>query len=60
MDPYKYLSGYALKMQEENKSLDMLKYVQFGREIFTLNPVAYITVDVKVADSCRYFRKVLL
>ena len=34
-------------MQEENKSLDMLKIVQFGREIFTLSPVAYITVNFK-------------
>ena len=25
----------------------MLKNVQFGREIFTLRPVAYITVDFK-------------
>ena len=32
-------------MQEGNKSLGMLKIVQFGREIFTLSPVAYITVD---------------
>ena len=34
-------------MQEENKSLGMLKIVQFGREIFMLSPVAYITVDFK-------------
>ena len=34
-------------MQEGNKSLGMLKVVQFGREIFTLNPVAYITIDFK-------------
>ena len=34
-------------MQEENKSLGMLKIMQFGREIFTLSPVAYITVDFK-------------
>ena len=34
-------------MQEGNKSLGMLKPVQFGREIFTLSPVAYITVDFK-------------
>ena len=32
-------------MQEGNKSLGMLKIVQFGRETFTLSPVAYITVD---------------
>ena len=25
----------------------MLKIVQFEREIFTLSPVAYITIDVK-------------
>ena len=34
-------------MQEENKRLGMLKIVQFGREIFTLSPVGYITVDFK-------------
>ena len=34
-------------MQEGNKSLGMLKIVQFGQEIFTLSPVAYITVDFK-------------
>ena len=34
-------------MQERNKSLGMLKIVQFGREIFTLSSVAYITVDFK-------------
>ena len=34
-------------MQEGNRSLGMLKIVQFGREIFTLSPVAYITVEVK-------------
>ena len=34
-------------MQEGNKSLGMLKIVQFGREIFTLSPVAHITVDFK-------------
>ena len=32
-------------MQEGNKSLGMLKIVKFGREIFTLSPVAYVTVD---------------
>ena len=34
-------------MQEGHKSLSMLKIVQFGQEIFTLSPVAYITVDFK-------------
>ena len=34
-------------MQEGNKSLGMLKIVQFGWEIFTLSPVAYITIDFK-------------
>ena len=34
-------------MQEGNKSLGMLKIVQFGWKIFTLSPVAYITVDFK-------------
>ena len=34
-------------MQEGNKNLVMLKTVQFGPEIFTLRPVAYIRVDFK-------------
>ena len=34
-------------MQQGNKSLVILKIVQFGQEIFTLSPVAYITVDFK-------------
>ena len=34
-------------MQEGNKSLGILINVQFGQEIFTLSPVAYITVDFK-------------
>ena len=47
MDPYKYFSGYNLKNPGRNKSLGMLKIVQFVREIFTLIPVAYTTVDLK-------------
>ena len=34
-------------MQEGNKSLGVLKIVQFGREIFTLSPVAFIPIDFK-------------
>ena len=34
-------------MEEGNKSLGMLKIVQFGQKIFTLSHVAYITVDFK-------------
>ena len=34
-------------MQEGNKSLGILKIVQFGREIFTSTPVTYITADFK-------------
>ena len=34
-------------MQAGNESLGMLKIVQFGREIFTACPVAYVTVDFK-------------
>ena len=41
-------------MQEGNKSLGMLKIVQFGRENFTLSPVAYITVDFKKLVSDRF------
>ena len=43
-------------MQERNKSLGMLKIVQFGWEIFTLSPVAYITVDFKklVSDLLKF------
>ena len=32
---------------QEGKNLGKLKIVLFGREIFTVNPVAYITVDFK-------------
>ena len=38
-------------MQEGNKSLGMLKNVQFKWEICTLSPVAYITVDFKKLES---------
>ena len=34
-------------MQQGKNSLGMLKNVQFGREVFTLSPVARITVDFK-------------
>ena len=34
-------------MQEGNKSLGMLKNVQFRGEIFTKSPVPYMTVDFK-------------
>ena len=34
-------------MQQGNKSLGMLKIVQFGGEIFTSSPVAYMTIDLK-------------
>ena len=34
-------------MQEENKKVGYAKNVQFGREVFTLSPVAYTTVDFK-------------
>ena len=35
-------------MQEGNKSLSMLRNVQFERDIFTLIcPVSYITVDIR-------------
>ena len=42
-------------MQERNKSLGMLKIVQFGQEIFILSPVAYIKIDFKklVSDLFR-------
>ena len=42
-------------MQEGNKSLNMLKVVQFGREIFTSSPVAYIKFDFRklVSDLFR-------
>ena len=41
-------------MQEGNKSLGMLKNVQFGPEIFTLSPVAYISADFKKLVSDLY------
>ena len=46
-------------MQEGNKSFGMLKIVQFGQEIFTLSPVAYIRVDFKKVVS-DFFMLVLL
>ena len=43
-------------MQEENKSLGMLKNVQFGLEIFTVSSAAYITVDFeKLTLKATYF-----
>ena len=48
MNPNKYFSGYNLKNAGmKQKFAYMLKIVRFGREIFTLSPVAYITVDFK-------------
>ena len=41
MDPYKYFSV----KQAGNKSLGIVKRVQFGGEIFTLSSVAYTAVD---------------
>ena len=38
-------------MQEGYKSLGMPENIQFGWEIFILNPVAYITVDFKQSAS---------
>ena len=34
-------------MQEGNKCLGMLENVLSGRKMFTLSPVAYITIDFK-------------
>ena len=45
-------------MHKRNKTVVMLKSVEFGREIFTLSPVAYITVDFK--KSVTYLTLVLL
>ena len=42
-------------MQAENRSLGMLKNVQFGREIFTLSPVGYMTVDFKKLVSDLFY-----
>ena len=42
------------KCRKGNKSLGMLKIVKFGWEIFTLSPVAYITVDFKKLVSDRF------
>ena len=47
IDPDKYFSGHIIqRTQEGNKNLDMLK-MQSGWEIFTLCPIAYVTVDFK-------------
>ena len=42
-------------MREGNKSLGMLKTVKSRREIFTLSPVTYITVDFKKLVSDLFF-----
>ena len=42
-------------MQAENRSLGMLKNVQFGRKIFTLSPVGYMTVDFKKLVSDLFY-----
>ena len=42
-------------MQEGNKSLVMLKNVQSGQKIFTLDLVSYITVDFKKTVSGFFF-----
>ena len=42
-------------MQEGNKSLVMLKNVQSGQKIFTLDLVSYITVDFKKTVSGLFF-----
>ena len=47
MDPNRYFSGYNLKNAGRKQKFGYAKNVQFGREIFTLSHVAYITVDFK-------------
>ena len=47
VDSYKFFSPYNLKNQAGNKSLDILKNVQFGWETFTLSPIVYVAVDFK-------------
>ena len=43
-------------MQEENKSLGILKIVQFGRENFTSSPVAYTKFGSVDSLSIQFFQ----
>ena len=47
MDTDKYFSGYNLKSAGRKQKFGYAKNVQFGREIFTLSLVAYISIDFK-------------
>ena len=51
MDPNRYFSVYNLKNTDSKQSLGKLTDVQFGREIFTFSPAAYITVDFKKLEA---------
>ena len=42
MDPNKYFSGYNLKNARRKQKFGYAENAQFGKEIFTLSPVAYI------------------
>ena len=54
MDPNKYFRGYNLKNAERKQKFGYAKNVQFGWKIFTLNPVANITVYFKKLVSDLY------
>ena len=47
MDSDRYFSVYNLKNADKKQNFWSAKNVLFGWEIFTLSPVAYITVDIK-------------
>ena len=47
MDPNKCFNGYNLKNAGRKERFGYAKNVQSEREIFTLSPVAYITVHFK-------------
>ena len=45
MDPDKYFLGYNLKNAASKQKFRYAKNVQFGWELFTLSPVAYIKLE---------------
>ena len=47
MDPDRYFSVYNLKNAGRKHKFGFAKNVRFGREIFTLGPVAYTAADFK-------------
>ena len=60
MDPDRYFSVYNLKNAGRKHKFGYAKNVRFGRQIFTLGPVAYTAVDFKKLVEATYFMLVPL